>query len=64
MFVTALLAPLVALGIVPIVLLSALGYPAWAVFGAWLLLCALLVGLDVALAASPRAVVVTRQVPS
>ncbi|MGN7976898.1 DUF58 domain-containing protein [Microbacterium sp. 22195] len=64
MFVTALLAPLVALGIVPIVLLSALGYPAWAVFGAWLLLCALLVGLDVALATSPRAVVVTRQVPS
>ena len=64
MFVTALLAPLVALGIVPIVLLSALGYPAWAVFGAWLLLCALLVGLDVALAASPRAVVVTRQVPT
>ena len=64
MFVTALLAPLVALGIVPIVLLSALGYPAWAVFGAWLLLCALLVGLDVALAANPRAVVVTRQVPS
>ncbi|MFC5432079.1 DUF58 domain-containing protein [Microbacterium suwonense] len=64
MFVTALLAPLVALGIVPIVLLSAIGYPAWAVFGGWLLLCAILVALDVTLAASSRAVVITRRVPA
>ncbi|MDT0156783.1 DUF58 domain-containing protein [Microbacterium sp. ARD32] len=64
MFVTALLAPLVALGVVPIVLLSAVGLPAWAVFAAWMTLCALLAGLDVALAASPRTVVVTRSVPA
>ncbi|GAA3927032.1 DUF58 domain-containing protein [Microbacterium soli] len=60
---TALLAPLLALGVVPIVLLSAIGVPAWTVFGAWLLVCMVLVGVDVALAASPRSVVVTRRLP-
>ncbi len=64
MFLTALPALLIALGIVPIALLSALGWSAWAVLGGWLLLCAILVTLDVILAASPRAVVVTRQVPA
>jgi len=64
MFLTALPALLLALGVVPIVLLSALGWSAWAVLGAWLLLCAVLVTLDVLLAASPRSVVVTRRVPA
>ncbi|MFD5225037.1 DUF58 domain-containing protein [Microbacterium sp. NPDC058342] len=64
MYVTALPAPLIALGVVPVVLLSAMGHPVWAVFGIWLLLCAALVALDVALAASPRQVVVTRAVPA
>lgn len=64
MYVTALLAPLIALGVAPIVLLSAAGLPAWAVLGVWLLLCAVLVTLDVVLAASPRAVVVTRSIPA
>ncbi|WP_309065089.1 DUF58 domain-containing protein [Microbacterium sp.] len=64
MFLTALPALLVGLGVVPVVLLSALGMSAWAVFGAWLLLCIALVAVDVALAAGPRAVVVTRQVPA
>ncbi len=64
MFVSALPALLLALGVVPVVLLSALGVPVWAVFGGWLLLCILLIALDVALAASPRAVVVSRQVPA
>src|SRR5690606_1053266 len=64
MFLTALPALLTALGVVPIALLGALGWSAWAVFGGWLLLCAALVTLDVVLAASPRAVVVTRRIPS
>ncbi|WP_193598507.1 DUF58 domain-containing protein [Microbacterium sp. YJN-G] len=64
MYVTALLAPLIALGVAPIVLLSAAGLPAWAVLGVWLLLCTVLVTLDVVLAASPRAVVVTRSIPA
>jgi len=64
MFLTALPALLIALGVVPIALLSALGWSAWAVLGGWLLLCAILVTLDVVLAASPRAVVVTRRVPA
>lgn len=64
MFLTALPALLLALGVVPIALLSALGWSAWAVLGGWLLLCALLVALDVFLAASPRSVIVTRQVPA
>lgn len=64
MYVTALLALLIALGIVPTVLLGAVGVSAWAVAALWLLLCTALTALDVALAASPRTVVVTRSIPS
>ncbi|MEJ1087426.1 DUF58 domain-containing protein [Microbacterium sp. Mu-80] len=64
MFVTALLAPLIALGVVPMVLLSTVGFPAWATFGGWMLLCAVIVVVDVLLAADPRAVAVTRRVPA
>lgn len=63
MYVSALLAVLLALGVVPVVLLSTAGVPAWPVVGCWLLLCAVLTGVDVALAADPRAAVVTRRVP-
>lgn len=64
MYVTGLFALLVGLGVVPVVLLSAAGVSAWAAFGGWLVLCALLVAFDVLLAASPRAALVTRRVPA
>ncbi|WP_432495617.1 DUF58 domain-containing protein [Kineococcus gypseus] len=47
---------LVLVGLVVVVLL-----PGWGAFWAWLALCAALVALDVALAASPRAVSVRRE---
>ncbi|WP_336645133.1 DUF58 domain-containing protein [Microbacterium sp. USHLN186] len=64
MFVTVLLAPLLALGVVPIVLLNAAGISAWAVFGAWLLLCVLLVVADVVFAPRPADVVIRRTAPA
>lgn len=64
MFVTALLAPLIALGVVPTALLGAAGASPWAVFGGWLLLCGLLVTIDVMTAASPRSLIVTRSIPA
>lgn len=64
MFITGRLALAVAVGIIPLVLAGLAGYPSYAVFGAWLGLCALLVALDTLLAADPRAVTVTRRVPA
>src|SRR5690606_31709943 len=64
MFLAALPALLLALGVVPIALLGALGWSAWAVLGGWLLLCVILVTLDVLLAANARDVIVTRRVPT
>lgn len=63
MFVTGRLAVALATGVVPLVLAGLAGYPAYAVLGAWLGLCALLVAIDVALTASPRAVTVSRRLP-
>ncbi|WP_144828832.1 DUF58 domain-containing protein [Microbacterium sp. BH-3-3-3] len=63
MFVTGRLALLVALGVVPLVLLSTAGLSAWAVAGGWLLLCAVLALVDRALAADPRRVEITRTHP-
>lgn len=63
MFVTGRLAVAIAVGVVPLVLAGLAGSPAYAVLGVWLALCALLVGLDVLLAASPRSVTVTRRLP-
>jgi len=63
MYVTALLALLIALGIVPTVLLSAAGVSAWAVFGVWMLLCVVLVVLDVVFAPNPRSAIITRTIP-
>lgn len=50
---------LLALGVLPVVLIGQL----WALLG-WILLVVVLAGLDLALAASPRAVRVTRDVPA
>jgi uncharacterized protein (DUF58 family) len=62
-FVTGRLAVALAVGIIPLVIAGLAGYPAYAVLGAWIGLCLLLVALDVALAASPRSVTVSRRVP-
>lgn len=64
MFVTGRLALLAGFGVVPVVALAMAGVPAWAVVGGWLLLCAVLLTIDVSLAASARTVTVTRRVPA
>lgn len=63
MFVTGRLAVALAVGIVPLVLAGLAGYPAYPVLGAWVGLCAVLVAIDLVLAASPRTVTVSRRVP-
>lgn len=63
MFVTGRLAVALAVGLIPLVIAGLAGYPAYAVLGAWIGLCLLLVAADVALAASPRAVTVSRRLP-
>lgn len=63
MFVTGRLALLIALGVVPLVLLSTAGLSAWAVAGGWMLLCLVLMVVDLALAADPRRVEITRTHP-
>lgn len=63
MVVTGRLALLVALGVVPLVLLSTAGVPAWVAAGGWVLLCAALAVVDVAVAADPRRVEITRTLP-
>ncbi|PPH15892.1 DUF58 domain-containing protein [Rathayibacter sp. AY1G1] len=50
-------------GLVPVVLLGGRSEVAFAVLGLWLLAWAVLVGIDVAVAGSPRAVVLERRVP-
>ena len=63
MFVTGRLALLVALGVVPLVLLSTAGVPAWLAVCGWVVLCAVGALVDVAVAADPRAVEITRRLP-
>jgi uncharacterized protein (DUF58 family) len=63
-FVTGRLAIAVAVGVVPLVLAGLAGYPAYAVLGGWIGLCAVLVVMDVIFAASPRSVTVTRRLPT
>lgn len=63
MVVTGRLALLVALGVVPVVLLSAAGAPPWAVVGGWLALCAIAAGADAAAAGDPRAIGARRELP-
>ncbi len=64
MYVTGRLALLMALGVVPVVLLSAAGLSAWLVAGLWLALCAVLGGVDAAIAGDPRPLAVARRIPS
>ncbi|MEZ3156127.1 DUF58 domain-containing protein [Microbacterium sp. BWR-S6Y] len=63
MVVTGRLALFVALGVAPVVLLSTAGVPAWAAVGGWVLLAAAFLSVDVALAADPRRVEITRVLP-
>lgn len=63
MFVTGRLAVALAVGLIPLVIAGLAGYPAYAVLGAWIGLCLLLVAADVALATSPRSVTVSRRLP-
>src|SRR5215203_507364 len=64
MFVTGRLPLLVGLGVVPVVLLSAVGVDAWLAAGAWAMLCIVLTAVDVAAAADPRAIRVERRLPA
>lgn len=64
MYLTGRLALVLALGILPVIALSAAGAPAWAVAGAWVLLCAAATAADVLRAADPRAITVARRIPA
>ncbi|MGN6428648.1 MAG: DUF58 domain-containing protein [Leifsonia sp.] len=55
---------LLALGVIPVALLGADEGVAFAVLGAWLVLCLLLGGIDLVLAGSPRALAVERELPA
>lgn len=63
MFLTGRLVIVAALGVVPIVLLDTLGAPPWFVLLGWLVLCAVLIGIDVLSAASIGALRITRDLP-
>ncbi len=63
MYLTGRLALLIGLGVIPVVVLSASGMSAWAVAGAWVLLCAAAATADTLLAADPRAVHIDRRLP-
>jgi uncharacterized protein (DUF58 family) len=63
MALTGRFAILVALGAVPLVLLGDSAAAAWGVVAGWVALCALLAAVDVWLAASPRTLSLTRELP-
>lgn len=64
MFVTGRLTIAVGIGVIPLVLAGLAGFSGYAALGGWVLLCAVLVALDVVLAASASTVVVSRRVPA
>ncbi len=64
MYLTGRFALVLGAGVIPLVILGMLGLPPWAVTGGWVALCALLLVLDVAMAASPRQATVSRRVPT
>ena len=64
MFLTGRLPILVALGVVPVVLFSLAGLPAWLAAVGWLALCAVLAGVDAVAAPSPRALEFSRDLPA
>lgn len=63
MYVTGRLPLLVALGAVPVVLLTAAGLDPWLTAAGWVLLCAVAALVDAAAAPDPRAVRVERRMP-
>lgn len=63
MFITGRFCLLLAVGVVPVILLSTAGYSAWIALGGWLLLCLALLAIDVWRAADPRSATVTRRTP-
>jgi uncharacterized protein (DUF58 family) len=63
MYLTGRLPLLVAVGAVPVVLLSTAGVDAWLAAGAWIALCAILALADAAIAPDPRRIRVERRMP-
>ena len=63
MYVTGRLPLLVALGAVPVVLLSLAGVDAWLVAAGWVVLCLAAALGDAAAAPDPRRIAVTRRLP-
>ncbi|MHC3000525.1 DUF58 domain-containing protein [Microbacterium sp. HJ5] len=63
MYLTGRLPLLVALGAVPVVLLSTAGVDAWLAAAGWVVLCAVLALTDAAVAPDPRALRIERRVP-
>ena len=53
----------VGLGIVPVIVMSALGVSAWAVALSWLAFCLIAAGADAAAAGNPQSLRVDRRVP-
>ncbi|MGO1547986.1 MAG: DUF58 domain-containing protein, partial [Microbacterium gubbeenense] len=64
MYVTGRFPLLVAIGVVPLVLLSAAGFGAWTVLGGWVLFIALVAAVDVVAAPSPGSLRLARDVPA
>lgn len=64
MYLTGRFALAVGVGVIPVVLLSATGFPAWGATGAWLALCLVLAAVDVSQAGDPKALRVQRDIPS
>lgn len=64
MYVTGRLSLALALGVIPVIVLSATGISAWWVAAVWVLMCLLLVAADVALAAPAGVITVARDLPS
>ena len=63
MYVTGRLPLLLAVGAVPVVLLSAAGVDAWLAAAGWVLLCVIAALGDAAAAPDPRTVTVQRRLP-
>src|SRR5699024_8042207 len=63
LFLTGRFPLLVALGVVPVVALSAAGFDAWLVLTGWILLVTLVGALDVLAAPSPGSLRFSRDVP-
>lgn len=64
MFLTGRIVLLTGLGVVPVIVFTALGINPWLVAGAWILLVAGLAGVDVAASGSPGRVEVSRRLPA